>query len=394
MSLIYCDSFDQVKLFQMRTLPSEGSATLSIQSVGLSGGNGLRMGLGSGGTHGHLEVDLLANKATIIMGGYFQLTANNTSDLSARDRFDLMTLYDEDDALPQFRLAFESSGRNFQVFRGTTLIETTAALIDNIEHIFRSHGWHYIEMKVTIDDTVGAYEVRLNGVTILSDSGVDTKRSTNAYATHAIFGQMYTSNEDNYWVLDSMYVCDDEGSINNDFLGAVRVEYLAPGQAGLYDYWQEYEAGSQVAAVDESGDCDDDSTFISSPHANSPLGNKAIGDISTFKNDTGITEGAAVIHAIALNVVARGTRERDDSARQIAGYYGHNKTYVQASANALNPRLQILGGSVPLTTKVKWEDIVTAYYNYQWISETNVRTAAAWSVGDITAIDFGVKLTA
>ena len=394
MSLIYCDSFDQVKLFQMRTLPSEATTPLSIQNLGINGGNALRMGQSSTGSAGGFQVDLLANKTTVIMGGYFQLTADQASDTSSRNRFEIMATYDENDELPQIRLAFDPANRNFQIFRGTTLLATTAATGNLIDNIWRSFSWHYIELKVTHDDAAGLYEVRLNGKNILSDSGIDTKNSTHAYATHAVFGNCYTSSEDNFWMLDSCYVCDDAGAVNNDFLGAIRVQYLAPGAQGLYDYWQEYEVGSQLVAINESGDDDDDTSYIISPHANSPLGNKAVGDISTFKNTTGIAEAAATIHAIAVNIVVRGTRERNETTRQVAAYYGHNKTYEQGAAVPLNGRAPYANSALSLFDRIRYGDVITSYYGYQWITETNVRTAAVWSVGDVTGIDFGVKLTA
>jgi len=394
MSLIYCDSFDQVKLFQMRSLSSESTTPLSIQNLGMNGGNALRMGQSGQGSAGGWQVDLLANKTTLICGGYFQLTADQKSDTTAMDRFEMIALYDEDDELPQIRLSFDPSNRNFQIFRGTTLLATTAATGNLIDNIWRSYSWHYIELKVTLDDAAGSYEVRLNSKNILSDSGIDTQNSTHAYATHVVFGNCYTPAENNFWILDSAYVCDDAGSVNNDFLGAVRVQYLAPGVQGLYDYWQEYEVGSLLDAIKESGDDDDDSTFIASPHANSPLGNKAVGDIVTFKNTIGIAEAAATIHAIAVNIVARGTRERDESARQVAAYIGHNKTYEEGSAVALNGRDNYANSNISLFDLLRFEDILTTYYGYQWVQETNVRTAATWSVGDVTGIDFGVKLTA
>ena len=36
-------------------------------------------------------------------------------------------------------------------------------------------NWHYIEVKVVVHDTAGSYEIRVDGVTVLSDTDVDTR---------------------------------------------------------------------------------------------------------------------------------------------------------------------------------------------------------------------------
>lgn len=71
---------------------------------------------------------------------------------------------------------------------------------------------------------MGTYEVRISGVNVLSDTGVDTRVSaTIDYYTSTSFGAGSTLTK-----IDDWYVCDASGTANNDFLGDMAVETIYP----------------------------------------------------------------------------------------------------------------------------------------------------------------------
>ena len=107
------------------------------------------------------------------------------------------------------------------VFRGSqtgTLLGTTAT------PVITASAWHHIEVKVTINDTTGSVEVRVNGVTKLSLTGVDTCASANvAYAQIGFANNVSAGQYQRAFDMKDLVVWDTTGSQNNDFLGSVSV---------------------------------------------------------------------------------------------------------------------------------------------------------------------------
>lgn len=111
-----------------------------------------------------------------------------------------------------------------RVVRGDGTVLATSA---NGTHT--ANVWEYIEMMATIADTGGRAVVRVNGVTVIDYTG-DTKNAGTASSIDTIrFGSTGGNNGpvvDTYF--DDVYVADDTGSVNNNFLGDVRVQTLVP----------------------------------------------------------------------------------------------------------------------------------------------------------------------
>jgi len=104
-----------------------------------------------------------------------------------------------------------------QVKRSTTVLQTGTKVL-NI------NSWYYIEFKGTIHDSTGSYELRIDGVTELSATGVDTLSSGtnwNCVSFGALSG--------NLSYIDDVYICDTSGAApRNTFLGLIKIECLLP----------------------------------------------------------------------------------------------------------------------------------------------------------------------
>lgn len=125
----------------------------------------------------------------------------------------------------QVTLAIDTTGA-IHAFRGTsggTLLGSTST------PVITASGWHHIEAKVLISDTVGTVEVRVNGVAKLTLTGIDTKNTANT--TYAQLGfandTAYSTFGRNFFMKD-LVVWDTTGTQNNDFLGTVSVFTLLP----------------------------------------------------------------------------------------------------------------------------------------------------------------------
>lgn len=90
-----------------------------------------------------------------------------------------------------------------------------------------ANAWQHIEMKILVSDTVGTAEVRVEGVPVITATGLDTSGSGGT--TAGIFAA--TDNRQNTslgisWYIKDLVLWDSTGSLNNDFLGSVSVTEL------------------------------------------------------------------------------------------------------------------------------------------------------------------------
>jgi hypothetical protein len=96
-----------------------------------------------------------------------------------------------------------------RVYRNSVTSGTLLATSTNALPILT---WNYIEVKLTIADSGGNWEVRVNESTWLNFTG-DTKQSTTLSTATRI--QIWGRGSDNG--IDDLYICDGTGSANNTF---------------------------------------------------------------------------------------------------------------------------------------------------------------------------------
>jgi hypothetical protein len=128
----------------------------------------------------------------------------------------------------QVGLQINGTTNTLSFYRGTSILGTSTVFL-------REDTWYFIELKCTINNTTGAYEVRVNGQNILSATSVDTQQTANARIATAGFVSYARSSNDSrnqYW--DDFYLLDDTGDFANDFLGESRVATLFPNANGNF----------------------------------------------------------------------------------------------------------------------------------------------------------------
>ena len=72
-----------------------------------------------------------------------------------------------------------------------------------------SNVWHYVEIKI-VAATSGSVTIRVDGVTKLTITGINTTDGSNRYVSVNIVAAPQ-------WRLDDFYICDSTGSANNTF---------------------------------------------------------------------------------------------------------------------------------------------------------------------------------
>ena len=227
-------------------------------------------------------------------------------------------------------------------------------------------GWYYIEMKVKIDGTNGGVWVKINGIDQIrlgayaeSPVGLDTLNGAgSAVANTIIFGSVSGANFE--WRGDDVYMCDDSGSANNDFLGDIRVQTLLPSADGGTNEWTA-SSGSRYQCVDDPAP-DSVTDYIQS---GTTVGNK---NTFAFGN---VTPTSGTVKGVQMMIAAR---KDDAGSRSIAPVYGNG-----------TPSSDVDGTSV---------SIGDSYVYYSEIKEQDPVASANWTIASVNAAEFGVKLTA
>ncbi|MGH9909671.1 MAG: hypothetical protein ACRD32_03445, partial [Nitrososphaerales archaeon] len=112
-------------------------------------------------TGGALQRDVGSNLATIIIGAAMFRTSAGAAGQFIGIR---------DSTSDQLTVNLNADG-SLEVRRGSsggTLLGTSAT------GVFPANVWNYVEIKATIDNTVGVFQLRINGTTVLNLSGIDT----------------------------------------------------------------------------------------------------------------------------------------------------------------------------------------------------------------------------
>src|SRR3972149_4528365 len=234
MSVLLRDSFDTYTTVSQRNNSVAGSPT--IGAFGRNGTNGLRINAPTGATW--------AQKPFPAVGTALVHVAFNPQSLSFATTHLLIALLDNGTA--QVDLRVTPSGKLRFTRNGTQIgSDSTNSLAAAV--------YVHIIIKVVIHNSAGSIECRVNGVStgwIPSTGSLDTQNSANATVDAARLD--VTSADANVdFRFDDLVILDTAGSVNNDFLGDVRVEGGVVNADGSPVDWTAL-SGSDVSNVDEN----------------------------------------------------------------------------------------------------------------------------------------------
>jgi len=230
-----------------------------------------------------------------------------------------------------------------QVTCGGTVIATSAAGVISL------NIWAYVEMSATISDTVGTVEVRVNGVPVATFTG-DTKNA----GTNTTFDTLSLAGVAWFGSYDDLYVCNSTGSVNNTFLGDVRVQTLLPTAAG---------ASTQLTpSVGSNWDNVNDTPYVSTTYnSDSVSGHRdtyAIGDLLS---------GTGTIFGVQDNILA-----------------------LRSDAGAASIKAALKSGATVYYDSTV--SLITALGVSSAVRETDPATSAAWTPTNVNALEFGAEV--
>ena len=245
------------------------------------------------------------------------------------------------------RLAIDNASRTMRVTdgSGTDKASGTYQYLDNV--------WNSIEVKLVIAGASGSVQVRANGV-------VDIATTTANFGSSNvdIIQLGGVPNNGQFQRFDDLYILDTTGAAPlNDFLGDSRVETIVPTGAGSSTVWTP-NGGANWDRVDDSTP-DSDTTYVQA---------SAVNDKDTYVHGD-LTASAGQVFALQHNLFSRKT---DTVIRKSKPVIRHSGVDYDSSVE------QNLGSSYAYGTE---------------IIEVNPGTGVAWTVSDVNAAQFGMKVS-
>jgi len=328
MALLWIDGFDHYSANQSTRMYEDGAIAGMSTSIARTGQAANPHYLDFG-----LKKYLGTNAQTLIVGFAYYNDNDTYQGWTWLVRF-------YDGTTEQCRLERGYEGK-LRLYGNNTLLAESAPAT------YRGRQWCYIEIKITFGNP-GSYEVRVNTRTVMSGTG-RTRSTANNYANWV--GWRGPGGD---WI-DDLYICDNTGTQNNDFLGDIKVVTIYPNADGTNAAWTPSSGTAHYAVVDEAPANDDtDYLYTSTVGATDTLNFE---DITLTGSIRGILQLACI--------------RKDDAGARSA---------------ALICRV--------VTTDYEGPDVSlgNSYTYLKQIRETNPATGSPWTVADINAAEFGVRM--
>jgi hypothetical protein len=337
MSLIFVDGFDH---YATADLPKKWqiSDSPAILTTGGRRGGGALTTASAGQAYKYFPL----NYTTLIIGFSMKYTGSPNS-----SRGEFLRIFDS--AVQHLSVVVTFTGA-VNVLRGSssgTLLGSSAAAI------LQAGAENYIEVKAFIHDSAGMVEVRVNGVPVLTLTDQDTRNGGLASANGFALGQWVNFVT---YTFDDLYVCDNSGSLNSDFLGDCRVDTLYPNADGTYS-----DLACSIGTAHYS--LVDDPTLTTGDYVSG--GTVGMKDSYEFTNIV----TAAAIHGVQL---VNCSMKDDSGPRSVAN--------IVRSAGA-----DTTSAPMPLTLAPSF---------YVSLYETDPATSVAWTQAAINAVQFGTVVAA
>ena len=334
MTLLFMDGFDHYSDTQKfeKSVESEFISTFG-NAYGRFGTPGFRLT----SSNYYVVINSRVNKSTLYTGIAIKKTIGGNPEYTVGYPF--ITFLDDSGEI-QVRLHVSSTYEILAYNGAGTLLGTSA------EDVFPNLKWFYFECKVTISDTVGVVEVRINGNQVLNLTSKDTKFGSD-YIRKIVL-RCLNSNLDCYY--DDLYFDDSQ------FHGDVRVRTFMPDADGNSVDFTRSGGSNDYECVDETL-LNEDTDYIYS----STLNHKSI---------FGITTGSVgTVKGIQLNNTVR-----DDAAgsRKITPIIRSNSTDYSGTET---------------------EQIAANYKVFYEIWETDPDDSNPWTQTKLEAAEFGLEIT-
>lgn len=201
-------------------------------------------------------------KTTVGLGAAMHISALPSSN----DRYVIFSFRDTNND-PQVQIVLESTGK-VAAYRGPAVGAVLLGV--SASPVVVAAAYQHVEAKVAFSNSAGAVEVRVNGVTVLNLSSVDTVATANVECSQVGMFHNFNSNMSCTTSFDDVFAWDTSGAQNTDFLGDRRVRTFYPDGDTATAGWSPVGAATGYDCINDTSP-DDDTTYISAaPLVGSP----------------------------------------------------------------------------------------------------------------------------
>ena len=332
MTLLFVDGFDHYATADIDKKWTNNSSMTINATGGRRGGGAI-----SGGSSTAVTKTLAAS-ASWVMGASFVWAGSALSVFALRDV-----------TSAQCEVAINGDGTLSVTRAGTAITGGTSTLALSVGVT------NYIEWKVTISDSISANscKVRVNGVDVITlPAGSDVKATANAFANVV---RLAGAGGQNLW--DDLYICDQTGSTNNDFLGDVRVDTLFPTADGNYSQFTPSTGSTHYVLVDETAP---NTTDYNSGTTVNDRDSYALGNLTALVSQT--------VYGVQTNIAVL---KDDAGAKSIASFVRSGSTNGDGASAGVG----------------------TSQFYVRQIFEQDPAAVAAWTEATVNAAEIGALIT-
>lgn len=355
MALLWCDGFDHYGTLARLTdgaYAAIGSSVLLSTTNPRTGTYCLRTNGGTMNSAAEVRRVFGGAKTSVGIGAAFYFSSLP----SGNDGTNLFQFRDTAN-VEQVTIGLQSTGI-ISVWRrrpsGGTLLGSSAS------PAVTAAAYSHIEAFVFFSDSVGTVEVRVNGVTVVSLSAVDTVYTANVEASQVLIGNHIPgeSGVNPTMNIDDIFCYDNTTSYNNTFIGDRRVLTLFPDANTATADWTPVGAATGYECIDEANP-DEDTTYITAA---------TVGLESQFGLQN-LPAGISVVNAVVMVERARKTE-----------------------AGTANTQVSVVSGA---STTAGADKPLTEVYTYrQDVFQTDPASAAPFTPAEVDALQFKVERTA
>lgn len=296
MAMLFMDSFDHYLIAEIprkwnSAMAGSGDSS-TITSVGRNSTNGLKMAATNGCTQrwsksvpasGATCIVQMALKVVSAFTNYTAGSGNTENTNAAQGSSATSTILSiRQGGTTHVWFSINQSGQ-IVAWRGTTTLGTSSALTQGT--------YHYLKIKVVINNSTGTIDILKDGSSILSLSSQDTQNTASATWDEICMGHIASAVGGTETDIDDLLIMDGSGSYNNAFINDRRISALYPNAVGNSNGSTPSSGGAdRYTMVDETSPNDDTdyNTFA------------ATGDKDTYGCQNCPTSGADVA-AVAFN---------------------------------------------------------------------------------------------
>jgi hypothetical protein len=347
MAFIFADGFDNYQTITQLwdTTTGTGPFTMSSGNARFTAPAGLTgQGIGIGQNSTVLK-NLPANIVTCIVGFAWKTSLA----LAGTNAIFIL----QDAGTNQVCLATTAAG-GFQFYRGAPTTNPIGAA--SAPGLYTPGIWHYLEIVVTIDPTVGTVALYIDqpssGSAAISSTSLNTRASANSFANQIVMSVPNIGTTESF---DDLYVYDATTGTMNARIGDNRIITKMPNGAGGLTQWTPNGAASNYLCVNEIPP-DDDTTYVSD---------------NTAGHQDAYAMQSAGITATPNFVVVRNRIRKDDAA-------AHTAAGLVRSAG-------VVGVGTAFTVPSSYQ-----FFDTLFINDPN--TSAPWTASAADATQVGQKI--